>query len=144
MFEATIGAMDEATRALFACPSEALVEEQARILSFQNGYMLQLGGQPDILIYSVADDRWERLASGWQPGDPPPLEGMPPPPEGLYLPGEQFGDLWRDPRLQSLLGFALAPEPTGFPAVEQEFPGGLLVGDRDTGVVYPFVASKQR
>ena len=144
MFEAAIGGMDEETRALFECPGEPFVEEPARLLSFQNGYMLQLGGRPDIFVYAMADDRWERLASGWQPGDPPPLEGMPPPPEGLYLPGEQFGDLWADPRLQSLLGFALAPGPAEFPAVEQNFPGGLLVGDRNTGVVYPFIASKQR
>lgn len=143
LFAGTIAAMDEATRAGFLCPSESPVTLPAEILSFQNGYMIRLGDRPEIYVFRL-DGLWERVASSWRPGDPEPPLRDEAPPDGLYNPSGIFAAVWQDPRLFESLGFALAETPTPFAALEQRFPGGILIADENSGTIYTFLASNMR
>lgn len=143
-FAAYLSGLDEANRLAFICPNAPAQRDGARLLSFQNGFMLQMGERPDVYIYYLTENQWERSASTWRPGDPPPAAELAPTEGGLYAPGGIFGDLWRDPRRQSALGFALAAEPNSFNAVEQSFPGGLLIADLDSGVLHTFPTANLR
>lgn len=142
-FAGTLAAMDAPLQAQFACPLSLAQEAASEVVAFQSGSMLQYGGRPEVYV-SYLDGRWERVASGWRPGDaelPPPEEPLP---DGLYQPPGIFGNVWQDPRLQTELGYALTPSASPFWGVEQRFPGGILVADRDSGAVYTFLAANLR
>lgn len=136
--------LGDAERPAFACPNAPAQRDGARLLSFQNGFMLQMGERPDVYIYYLVENQWERSASTWRTGDPPPAAELAPTEGGLYAPGGIFGDLWQEPRRQSALGFALAAEPNSFSAVEQSFPGGVLIVDLDSGVMHTFPTANLR
>jgi hypothetical protein len=132
--------MDESLRAQFACPQALAQEAASEYIGFQSGTMLQVGGRPEVYV-AYLNGQWERVASGWRPGDPELPAPEEPLPDGLFLPPGIFGSVWQEPRLQSELGYALAPAATPFRAVEQRFPGGILVADLDSGAVYTLLAS---
>ncbi len=131
-------------RSGFLCPNAPPAATGGRLLSFQNGFMLQVGERPDVYIYYLTENQWERAASSWRPGDPPPAEGMESPGDGLYVPDSVFGSLWVEPRRQSALGYALAAESTTFRAIEQSFPGGVLIADLDGDAVHLFLMTNLR
>jgi hypothetical protein len=139
-----LSGLGDAERPAFVCPNAPAQRDGARLLSFQNGFMLQMGERPDVYIYYLTENQWERAASTWRAGDPPPATGLAPTEGGLYAPGGIFGDLWQEPRRQSALGFALAVEPNSFNAVEQSFPGGVLIADLDSGVLHTFPTANLR
>ena len=143
VFTEAIAALDEGTRSGFACPSEEATQSGAEILSFQNGYMIHVGERPEVYVIRP-DGIWERVSTAWRPGDPlpPPREDVPP--EGLYIPTAIFAAVWQEPRLFESLGFALAGAPTAFSALEQRFPGGILIADLDGGAVYNLLAANLR
>jgi hypothetical protein len=114
------------------------------LLRFEYGFMLQLDNDPAILIYYDLNQEWERAVSNWQPGDPALTGDFPPPNADLYQPEGAFGRLWAEPQRQAALGFATTAQPRAFSAVNQSFPGGTLVGDRDTSAVYLFLRDKLR
>jgi hypothetical protein len=135
--------MDEGQRSGFACPLALPQEGSSEVLALQNGLMIQFAGRPEVYVL-FGNGEWQRVASGWRPGDPelePPAEPLP---EGLYQPTGIFGSVWQEPGLQTELGYALAATPMPFRGVEQRFPGGILLADQDSGVVYPFLASNLR
>ncbi len=136
LFDSTIAGFDDGARAAFACALAPAQESSAELLTFQNGFMLHIGDRAEVYA-SLTDGTWVTIPSGWRPGDPePPVTAVPP--EGLYAPTGIFGAIWQEPLAQQLLGYALTPTPAPLRALEQSFPGGTLVGDLDTGVVYVF------
>ncbi len=141
-FAAFVGQLSDEAKAAFTCPNAAAENSQSRLLSFQNGYMLQIGDGSTLLV-DMLGAGWKRVDANWQPEDPDPL---PPdgPPDGLYLPTGIFGAAWQEGDLQDVLGFALSSEATSFAAVAQAFPGGMLVGDLDSGTLYTFLAEGER
>lgn len=144
VFSEFIAGLPPESRIGFLCPNGPSATAAGRLLPMQNGFMLQLGDRPDVYIYYVAENQWERAASAWRPGDPPLNNEMEPQEAGLYLPPDVFGALWVEPRRQSALGFALAPEATIFDAVEQSFPGGVLIANLNADVIYPFLTVNLR
>lgn len=124
----------------FACALGEARLNPVEVLPFQNGTMLRVGNRDEVIVSSL-DGRWQFVPTS-PSGEPAPTpEGIP---EGLYLPTGAFLDAWSRPGIGEWLGYALSPATDAFGAVEQNFAGGTLVGDVDTGAVFVFGAGDQQ
>lgn len=140
-FASFIAQLSDESKTSFACPAAPPQTVQSQLLSFQNGYMLQLGGSSSLFV-DLLSAGWRRVDVEWQPGDPDPAP-PPLPPDGLYLPAGIFGAAWQQGALQDALGYALSPSAGSFAATFQEFPGGSLVADTGSGTLYTFLTANQ-
>jgi serine/threonine-protein kinase len=137
-FNAHIAQLGKDEQAGFTCASGDARAVQARLLPFEQGTMLQPGGAA--IYVDLQNGGWLRATPAWQIGDPEPIVGAPAP-EGLYLPSGIFAAAWTESALQGALGYALVPEASAFAALIQQFPGGTLVVNVATEMIYSYAES---
>ena len=142
-FEA-LSQLEQAERVLFGCPTGGVDATTGAYLSFERGYMLHLDESPEVYVYYDAVGQWEKALTGPDNGTAPLAPADQEPPPGQFIPRPPFGALWRDSQRRAALGFATAPEPIQFAGVVQRFPGGIVIGNSDTGSVWVLLKSKLR
>ncbi|MEZ4716312.1 MAG: hypothetical protein R2851_09515 [Caldilineaceae bacterium] len=135
--------LDPASVEELGCPISSPVQSGAQFQGFEQGFMIDLAYAPGIYIYYNLSQEWERVDSGWSPGDPPYPGDFPPPQPTLYQPQGKFGQLWADSNRIEALGWATTETPTDFTAVEQRFTGGTLIANLERRQVYLFRQAKR-
>ncbi|MCB9159995.1 MAG: serine/threonine protein kinase [Caldilineaceae bacterium] len=139
-----VDGLDPASVEELGCPISSPVQSGAQFQGFEQGFMIDLAYAPGIYIYYNLSQEWERVDSGWSPGDPPYPGDFPPPQPTLYQPQGKFGQLWADGNRIEALGWATTETPTDFTAVEQRFTGGTLIANLERGQVYLFRQANAR
>ena len=143
-------AQDYATQAVYGCPDSPPLSGTAQTLPLDHGYIVGFDMTPDMLVVYSDSQQWERQyvpdQGGEPPIEPPPPDQPPvePPPDGRFIPTGRFGFLWSQNDRGEELGYALAPEPSAFPAVYQSFPSALMILNRDSGEVVVLPAANFR
>jgi len=117
----------------FECPQGAGMSGAAVGLRFERGSMLD-GGALGMLVL-LNNGGWEQLLPDWEPGDPDPLPPEMEAPDGTWLPQDAFAAAWLLPGVQDALGYALEPEPEIAQIVAQQFAGGIVATNLNTGEV---------
>ncbi len=123
------------------CPDSTATRTSGTILPFERGFMVQLATDPLILVHYAETGEWEQLVA---PGGLDDWEGEAPPDTDFFVPRGSFGQVWQDDRRRAALGYAVNPDVLPFDAVQQVFPGGLLIGNLDGGAVYVFLRDRLR
>ena len=136
--------LDEQDRKQFTCPTSSAQTSAATFLPFEHGFMLRLDENPLIYVYYNHNKEWEQVADNWREGQPESSAEISPPGPDQYQPMRGFGLVWEANQRRSILGFATAAKPESFQAIVQTFPGGILIGNRETHKTYTFLRSKLR
>ncbi len=138
IFYGYVQAMNAVARQDFQCLLTISQSINGQYLEFERGFMLQVEGQPAIYVWYREDDHWSSLVSDWQEGEPVVGSTIPPSVPTLYQPERAMGRVWERNNLITTLGFALAPTPTPFTGSQQDFNGGTLIANQQSGAIFPF------
>ncbi|MGN6812147.1 MAG: hypothetical protein ACTHMP_14860, partial [Thermomicrobiales bacterium] len=135
---------NEQVRERLGAPSEPAAQGPGATQEFEHGRMVWRGDKRWIYVLQgdpgsgslVEPTQYQACyVDTWQTGDPE--GGGPAPTPGLFYPKRGFGKIWREMQpwnLQSLLGYALTPDETGYTITVQAFGGGfMLTSDTSAG-----------
>lgn len=117
----------------FACAALPAESNTAEVLVFEKGYMAALAGVKGIIVYDET--------GAWQIHDPQEDLGNHAPdpddaPGGLFAPTGAWRDVWRQPNVFDLLGWAVDADTLEFDVTQQQFPGGFVVAEPMSGDVF--------